>query len=92
MHLMSSLSLTPWFYSLCHHGLLTCKSCNMNSLGLSSTSASLGNDMDHGLVSYKFHTIVLLLVMDLAFMLTCIVRMLDIRSYGVLPSCMWYTE
>jgi hypothetical protein len=64
----------------------------MRSLGLSGTSASLGSDMDHGLVSYIFHTIVLLLVTYLAFWLPCTTRMLDIRSYGVLMSCMWYTK
>jgi hypothetical protein len=64
----------------------------MNSLGLSGTSASLGSDMDHGLVSYRFLTIVLLLVADLEFLLPCIAQMLDICSCGVLPSSMWYTK
>jgi hypothetical protein len=90
--MLFSLSSTPWFYSRCHHGLLTCKSCNMNSLGLSGTSASLGNDMDPGPISYRFRTIVLLLVTNLAFLFPCIVRMLYIHSYGVLLSCMWYTK
>jgi hypothetical protein len=92
MRLMSSLSSTPWFSSLCHHGLLTCKSCSMNSLRLFGTSATLGSDMDRGPVSYRFRTIVILLVMDLAFLFPCTARMLDIRSYGVLLSCMWYTK
>jgi hypothetical protein len=69
MHVMSFLTSNPYFYNLCHRGPLTCKSCNMNSLELSGISASLGSDMDRGSVSYKFHTIALLLVMDLEFLL-----------------------
>jgi hypothetical protein len=64
----------------------------MNSLGLSGISTSLGSDMNRGLVSYRSHTIVLLLVMDLGFLLPCTVRMLDIHSYGFLSSCMRYTK
>jgi hypothetical protein len=64
----------------------------MNSLGLSGISTSLGSDMVCGSVSYRFRTIVLLLVADLTFLLSYTVKMLDIHSCGVLPSCMWYTK
>jgi hypothetical protein len=64
----------------------------MNSLELSGISRSLGSDMDRGLVSYRFHTIVLLLVIDLTFLFPYIARMLEIRSCGVLMYCMWYTK
>jgi hypothetical protein len=64
----------------------------MSSSVLSGTYASLGSDMDHVPVSYIFHTIVLLLEMGLEFLLPCTVQMLDICSYGVLMSYMWYTK
>jgi hypothetical protein len=64
----------------------------MKSLGLFGISTSLSNDMDPGLVSYKFLTIVLLLVMDLAFLLPYTARMLYICSCGILLSCLWYTK
>jgi hypothetical protein len=64
----------------------------MSSSVLSGTSASLGSGMDHDLVFYRSHTIVLLLAMDLAFLLPCTAQMLDIRSHGVLLSYMWYTK
>jgi hypothetical protein len=64
----------------------------MNSLGLSGISVSSGNDMGRDLVSYKLHTMVLWWVMGLEFLLPYTVQMLDIRSCGVLPSCMWYTK
>jgi hypothetical protein len=92
MHLMFFPSRGTWFCNLCHHVLLTCKSCNTSSSVLSGTSASLGNGMDHDPVSYRSHTIVLLLAISLAFLLPCTARMLDIRSYGVLLSYMWYTK
>jgi len=64
----------------------------MNALGLFGTSASLGSDKDHDLVSQIFLTIVLLLAMGLASRLPCTVRMLDIHFCGVCPSSMWYTK
>ena len=64
----------------------------MNSLELSGISASSCNDKGRDPVSTIFHTIVLLLLMDLAFKLPYTVRMLDICSCGVLPSCMWCTK
>jgi hypothetical protein len=48
--------------------------------------------MDHAHVSYRSHTIVLLLTTGLAFLLPCTTRMLEIFSYGVLMSYMWYTK
>ena len=48
--------------------------------------------MDHAIVSYISHTIVLLMAKGLAVMLPCTTRMLDIRSYGVLLSYIWYTK
>ena len=48
--------------------------------------------MDHVPVSYRFHTIVLLLAMGLAVLFPCTTRMLGIHSYGVLLSYMWYTK
>jgi hypothetical protein len=92
MHLMSFPSSNPWFCNLCHHGLLTCKRCNRISSVLSGTSASMGSSMDRDLVSYKYFSIVLLLVMDLALFLPCTMQMLEIHSYGVLLSYMWYTK
>jgi hypothetical protein len=61
----------------------------MNSLGLSGIFVSLYSDKGSGLVSYIFCTIILPLVMDSAFLLPYTAQMLDIRSCGVLPSCMW---
>jgi hypothetical protein len=69
LHLMLFPSSNPWFCSFCHRGLLTCKSCNMSSSVPSGTSASLGSGMDCDPISYRSSTIVLLLVMDLAFLL-----------------------
>jgi hypothetical protein len=60
----------------------------MNYLGLSSISASLGSDRGRDPISYRLHTMVLLWVTSLAFMLPYIVRMLDICSCGGLSSCM----
>jgi hypothetical protein len=51
------LSSFSTFYNLYHYDLLICKNCNMNSLVLSYTFASLDNDMDHAHVSYKYCTI-----------------------------------
>jgi hypothetical protein len=48
--------------------------------------------MDHAHVCYRSHTIVLLLAMGLEFLLPCNTWMLDIHSYGVLLSYMWYTK
>jgi hypothetical protein len=48
--------------------------------------------MDHAPISYRSHTIVLMLETGLAFLLPCTTRMLDIRSYGVLLFYMWYTK
>jgi hypothetical protein len=59
---------------------------------LSGTSASLGSGMDHDPISYKSKTIVLMLAMGFEFLLPCTTWMLDIRSYGVLMSYMWYTK
>ena len=64
----------------------------MNSLGLFGISASSCNDKGCDSIFCKFRTIILLLVMDLAFMLPYNVQMSDICSCGVLPSCMWYTK
>ena len=90
--LMFFPSSTPLSCNLCHHGLLTCKSCNTSSSVLSGNFASLGSGMDHDPISYRSHTIVLLLAMGLEFLLPCTAPMLDIRSYGVLMSYMWYTK
>jgi hypothetical protein len=92
MHFMSFLASAPYFYNLCHHGLLTCKRCNMSSLGLSGISASSCSDKGRDPVSCRFRTIFILLVADLAFLLPYTARMLDIHTCGVLPSCMWYTK
>jgi hypothetical protein len=56
----------------------------MNSLGLSGISASSCSDKGRDPVSYRFRTIILPLVMDLAFLLPYTARTLDIRSCGVL--------
>jgi hypothetical protein len=64
----------------------------MKSLELSSIFTSLGSDMDCGPLSYRFCTIVLLFVKNFPSMLPYTTRMLDICSYGVLMSCMWYTK
>jgi len=64
----------------------------MNSWVLYDTFASLGNDMDHVHASCRSHTMVLLLANGLVLMLPCTVRKLDIHSYGVLVSYMWYTK
>jgi hypothetical protein len=64
----------------------------MKSLELSGIYASSCSDTDRDLVSFIFHTIILLLVMDLAFLLPYIAQTLDIHSCGVLPSSTWYTK
>jgi hypothetical protein len=64
----------------------------MNSLGLSSISTSLCRDKGRDLVFCRFHTIVLPVVMDLAYLLPYTARTLGIRSCGVLTSCIWYTK
>jgi hypothetical protein len=64
----------------------------MSSSGLSSISASSCDDKVHDLVSCRFHTIVLLLVINLAFLLPYIVQMMEIHYCGVLLSYMWYTK
>ena len=64
----------------------------MNSWVLSNDFASLENDMDHAHESYKYRTIVLLLVRGSTPLFPCTVQKLDIHSYGVLMSCMWYTK
>jgi hypothetical protein len=87
MHMMFSLSSTPWFYNICHHGLLTCKSCNTISLALSGTSASLGSDMDHGPISYRSCTIVLLLGMNLAFLFHVMECWTFILMVSFCPAC-----
>jgi hypothetical protein len=64
----------------------------MNSLELSSISASSCSEKGHDPVSCIFHTIVLPVVTDLASLLPCTPQMLGIHSCGVLPSCMWCTK
>jgi hypothetical protein len=64
----------------------------MNYLGLSGISASSCSDKGRDLVSCRFCTIVLLVVMDLAYLLPYTTRTLGIHSCGVLPSCMWCTK
>jgi hypothetical protein len=64
----------------------------MNFWVLSGTFASLENDMDHAHVFYKYLTMILMLENDLVLLFPCTVRKLDIRSYGVLLSCMWYIK
>ena len=85
-------SATPLSSNIYHHGLLTCKSCNMNSQALSGIPASLESDSDLSPVSYRSHTIVLLMTKGLAVLLPCTARMLGIHSQGVLFSYMWYTK
>jgi hypothetical protein len=66
MHMMSSASLSPRFCSPCIHVQLTCKNYQMYSLILFDTSASWDNDRDHAHVFYISHTMVLLMIKDLA--------------------------
>ena len=47
--------------------------------------------MDHAHVSYRSHTIFLMLEKGLVVLFPCTARMLGIHSYDVLMSCMWYT-
>jgi hypothetical protein len=90
--LMFFPSSSPFSCNLCHHGLLTCKSCNMKSLALSGIFASLDSDMDHAPMYYKSHTIFLLMAKGLVVSLPCTARTLGICSCGVLVSYMWYTK
>jgi hypothetical protein len=90
--LMFSPSSSPLSCNLCHHGLLTCKSCNMNSYALYCILASLDSDMDHAPMSYISHTIFLLMEKGLVVLFPCTTRMLGIHSCGVLLSYMWYTK
>jgi hypothetical protein len=64
----------------------------MNSLELSGISTSFCIDKGRELVSCIFHTIILHVVVYLAYLFPYTTRMLDIRSCGVLPSCMWCTK
>jgi hypothetical protein len=48
--------------------------------------------MDHAPISYRSHTIVLLLEKGLAVLFLCTTQMLGIHSYGVLLSYMLYTK
>jgi hypothetical protein len=64
----------------------------MNSLELSGISTSLCSDKGRDLVSCIFHTITLLLVADLAYLLPYTARMLGIHSCGVLLSYMRCTK
>jgi hypothetical protein len=64
----------------------------MNSLGLSGISASSCSDKGRDPVSCIFHTIILPVVVGLAYLSPYTARMLGIRSYGVLPSCRWCTK
>jgi hypothetical protein len=64
----------------------------MSYLGRSGIYASSGSDRGRDPVCYRLHTMVHLWVMGLAFLLPYTARMLDIRSCGGLPSCMWYMK
>jgi hypothetical protein len=64
----------------------------MNSLGLSGTSASSCSDKGRDSIFCRFHTIVLPVVMDLAYLLPYTVQMLGICYCGVLPSYILYTK
>jgi hypothetical protein len=86
------LSSAPSFYNPYHHDPLICKNCNMNFWVLSYTSASLENDMDHAHAFYKSRTMVLLLARGLVLLFPYTAQKLDIRSYGVLLSCIGYTK
>jgi hypothetical protein len=92
MHLIFFPTSPPQCCNLCHHGPLTYKRCNMNSLELSDTSTSSCSDKVHDSVSFIFCTIILPVVEGLAYMFPYTVRMLGIHSCGVLPSCMWCTK
>jgi hypothetical protein len=48
--------------------------------------------MDHSHVFCKSHTMVLLLAKGLVRMFPCTAQKLEIHSYGVLLSFMWYTK
>jgi len=48
--------------------------------------------MDHAHVFYKSRTMILLLTKGLVLMFPYIARKLDIRSYGVIFSCIGYTK
>jgi hypothetical protein len=48
--------------------------------------------MDHAPISYRSHTIVLLVAKGLVVLFPCTTRMLGVHSYGVLLSYMWYTK
>jgi hypothetical protein len=92
MHLMSSPSLSPRFCSPCLHVQLTCKNYKMYSLVLSDTSASWDNDRDHAHVFCISHTMVLLKIKDLAYLLLYTAQIMDTHSYDDLLSCIMYTK
>jgi hypothetical protein len=48
--------------------------------------------MDHAPISYRSHTIVIMLEKGLAVLFPCTTRTLGIHPYGVLLSYMWYTK
>jgi hypothetical protein len=64
----------------------------MNSLELSGIYASLCSDKGHDPVSCIFITIILPVLVDLAYMLPYTSQMLVIHYFGVLPSYMWCTK
>jgi hypothetical protein len=92
MHLSSFPSLFPRFYNPCLHVLQTCRNYKMYSWELFDTFASWDNDKDHVHVFYISHTMVLLWVRDLEFLLPSIVKMLGTHSYDVLVFYIMYTR
>jgi hypothetical protein len=80
----SSPSIFPKFYNPCIHVLQTCKSCKMYSWVLFDSFTSWDNDRDHVHVFYIFHTMVLLWVKDLTFLLPNIAQRLGTHSYDVI--------
>jgi hypothetical protein len=63
----------------------------MYSLVLFDTFASWDNDRDHTHVFYISHTMVVLKITDLAYLLIYTVKIMDTHSYDDLLSCRMYT-
>jgi hypothetical protein len=64
----------------------------MNSLGLSGIFSSPCSDKGCDWVSYIFRTIILPVVVGLAYLFPYTMQMMAIRSCGVLLFCMWCTK
>jgi len=92
MYLQSFVSSSPRLYNPCLRVQLTYKSYKMYSSILFDTSTSGENDKDHAHVFFKSHTMVLLKLKSLAYLLQYIAKIMDTHYCDVLLSYTLYTK